>query len=145
MALARARPTPETRQWARQSTFAGRFAPPFPSPRLRRGVPSPDGGPPVAAPAHEPIVPVPALAHRTGGRRSRLWSPRKRGGQDGGGHGRRHRGRHKTPARRRRRLIYASQTVIFTVYIYGVITLCRLIFKPPPPCFQGFRPSLYFI
>jgi len=47
--------------------FAGRYAPPFPSPRLRRGVPSPDGGPPVAAPAPEPTVPVPAAATATPG------------------------------------------------------------------------------
>jgi len=54
-----------------------------------------------AAPAREPTVPVPALAHRTGGRRSRFWSPRKRGGQDGGGHSRRHRERYRTPDRER--------------------------------------------
>jgi hypothetical protein len=45
--------------------FAGRYAPPFPSPRLWRGVPSPDGGPPVAAPAPEPTVLVAAAATAT--------------------------------------------------------------------------------
>jgi len=41
--------------------FAGRYAPPFPSHAFGAG-PSPDGGPPVAAPAHEPIVQATAPA-----------------------------------------------------------------------------------
>jgi hypothetical protein len=55
--------------------FAGRYAPPFPSPRLRRGVSSPDGGPLVRPPLLSRPCRSPLRPRLRRGLRSVGWSP----------------------------------------------------------------------
>jgi hypothetical protein len=86
-----------------------------------------DGGPPARPPLMNRLYRSPLRPRLRRGLRSASWSPREKGQGWGRGHTWRCECGYKTPARPRRPLIYTIYPVIFTVYIYRVITLGRSV------------------